>query len=256
MKKKITICLALVLTVVLAISVLTACSLFGGDNKTNNNNNQNGNETKTLTSSECSSELSSAINTSLKKSNYSIKIVGSRSEEMSSYVTTIEHDANTLHYIFNWKKDSSDGNDENNKLYVESYYFVNDGNYYSSVRDSESEDFRTSTSLKATFDTYVASRSLKAIINGYKLNDNAEITYEGTKKGTESSITTTTVATVEGVKTELKTFITIKNGLIVSASQSTTTYNSGDVGTEIERKEITIKYDTATVELAAGIRIA
>lgn len=252
MKKKITICLALVLTVALAISVLTACSLFGGDNKTNNNNNQNGNEPKTLTSSECSSELSSAINTSLKKSNYTIKILGNEPEGIS-YVTNIEHDANTLHYIYNWTKDYLG---ENNKLYIESYYFVNDGNYYSSVRDSESEDFRTSTTLKATFDTYVASRSLKTFIDDYKLDDNAEITYEGTKKGTESSITATTVATINGVKTQKFTSFTIKNGLIVSMVQRVSVYEDDDSLTNKSEKDFTFKYDTATVELAAGISIA
>ena len=251
MKKKITICLAVVLTVALAISVLTACSLFGGDNNQSNNNN-NQNETKTLKASECSSELSKAIAASIAKDNYSIKIVGTADEGRSS-VVNIEHDADTQHITA-----SSEQNylGVTTNLYTETYLFVRDGKYYSSVRMSKQGDFvTTDLAAKAAFDTASANYLLNSVIGNFTLDASAEVTYTGTKKGTDIEVSATTTAEVNGVRTELFTAYTIKNGLVVSVLQRVSEYDDTDAATVKSENTITVKYDIGDVELNASIHV-
>ncbi len=245
MKKKITICLAVVLTVALAISVLTACSLFGGDNNQTNNNQ---NETKTLNESECSSELNAAITASIAKGNYSIKVVGI-ADEGKSIVTNIEHDAETQH-VTNRLTQNYMGVTTN--LYTETYWFVRDGKYYFSARASENASFSAPEELgsKTEFDLAVDNYLLNSIIGKFTLDSSAEVTYEGTKKGTEVTVVATSTAEVGGVSKELYTSYTIKNGLVVSLFQRLS--ENDYVKTE---NNITVRYDIGTVELNAGIHV-
>lgn len=254
MKKKITICLAVVLTVALAISVLTACSLFGGDNNQNNNNN-NQNETKTLNASESSSELSKAIAASIAKDNYSIKVVGTKDQGWS-IVTNIEHDADTQHITV---RSTQDYLGETSNDYAETYLFVRDGKYYSSVRASESGSFvTTDLLLKTAFDTAAAKYAkylLNSMIGTYTLDASAEVTYTGTKKGTEVDVTTTTVAEVDGVRKELFTSYKIKNGLVTEVLQRESEYDNTGAATVMAENVITVKYDIGDVELNASIHV-
>lgn len=252
MKKRITICLAVVLTVALAISVLTACSLFGGDNDKNNQNN-NQNENKTLNESECSSELNAAITASVAKENYSIKVVGTMDGGMSS-VANIERDAETQHATITSTQEVL-GNTSNS--YAETFWFVHDGKYYASVRASENASFSNPTEFgsKAAFDNAVGGYMLNSIIGRFTLDDSAEVTYTGNKKGTEINVTATTIAEVKGVRTELYTAYTIKNGLVVSVFQRISEYDDNDVPTVKMENNITVKYDIGAVELNAGIHV-
>lgn len=252
MKKKITICLAVVLTVALAISVLTACSLFGGDNNQNNNNN-NQNETKTLNASESSSELSKAIAASIAKDNYSIKVVGTKDQGWS-IVTNIEHDADTQH-ITATSEQNYLGVTTN--LYAETYFFVYDGKYYTSARLTKNGSFSNPTELssKAEFDTEIAEYLLNSKIGTYTLDASAEVTYTGTKKGTEVDVTTTSVAEVNGIRTELFTSYKIKNGLVTEVLQRESEYDNTGAATVMAENVITVKYDIGDVELNASIHV-
>ena len=252
MKKKITICLAVVLTVALAISVLTACSLFGGDNNQSNNNN-NQNETKTLNASESSSELRKAITASSAKDNYSIKIVGHADEGMSS-VVNIEHDSDTQHIT---ATSTQDFLGVTTNIYNETYLFTSDGKNYITTRVSQSGSFTAPRLLatQADYDGAATGYMLSTFANNFTLDASAEVTYEGTKKGTDVSVTATTVAEVSGDRTELFTAYTIKNGLIVSMLQRVSEYDDTGASSVKSEQEFTFKYDIGAVELAAGITV-
>lgn len=242
MKKKITIGLAVVLTLAFAISVLTACSL-GGGNK-GNDNKTNENETTQLDASECSSELNEAIAASIAKNNYSIKVI----DATDSPVLNIEYDGDTQHVISIQTHSPSDGT---TGLYTETYLFVQDGKYYSSSRTAENASFPDPAELdsKAEFDKRTASWLLNSIIGKFTLNDSAEVTYSGEKIGTTLTVYTTTVAEISGVKTELFTSYKIKNGLVDSMLQRVSEYDEHDVGTITTENTITVRYDIGTVEL-------
>lgn len=250
MKKKTTIFLAIVLSVAFAIFILTACSLVGGDNNQTTNNE---NETKTLTASECSSELNGAIAASIVKDNYSIKVIGNADEGRSS-VINIEYDANTQHITSRLTQDYL-GITTN--LYAETYLFVHDGKFYISARVSEEASFPDPAELgsKAEFDAAAADYLLNSMIGKFTLDATAEVTYTGTKKGTDIEVSTTTVAEISGVRTELFTAYTIKNGLVYSVFQRVSEYDEEGIATIKSENEITVQYDTGEVELAAGIHV-
>lgn len=249
MKKRIMICLAAVLTVVFAISVLTACSLKGDDNK----GDDNANVEKELNASECSSELNGAIAASTAKDNYSINVTGSAGEGRSS-VVNIEYDSDTHHVTVSSTQDYLG---VTTNLYTETYLFVRGGKYYISTRASENASFSAPGELgsKTAFDEAAANYLLNSMIGKFTLNDTAEVTYTGKKKGTDSSIEVTTVAEVNGVQTELYTSYTIKNGLVASVFQRVSEYDASNVPTIMTENTVTVRYDIGAVELAAGIQV-
>lgn len=246
MKKRIKICLAF-LTIVFAISFMTACNSSGDDsNQTDNNNSE-----KEMNASECSSELSGAIATSIAKDNYSIKVIGSADEGRSS-VINIEYDADTQHVTVSSTQDYL-GVTTNH--YDETYLFVRDGKYYSSARTSEKASFTDPSELgsKAEFDTAVANYLLNSMIGKFTINDTAEVTYTGTKKGEDINVTATSVAEVSGVRTELFTVYTIKNGLVDSVFQRISEYDNSGVPTIKTENTITVRYNIGIVEFPADI---
>ena len=96
---------------------------------------------------------------------------------------------------------------------------------------------------------------MNSVIGKFTLNDSAEVTYTGSKTGLDIEVATTTVAEVSGVKTELFTSYSIKNGLVCSVFQRVSEYDKSDVPTVKTENTITVKYDIGVVELPSNIQV-
>ena len=170
-----------------------------------------------------------------------------------SFVANIKYDANAQHVILNSTQDYLG---VTTRQYSETYLFTRNGKYYSSKRTSENDSLPNPSELgKTEFDNATANYLLNSVIGKFTLNDSAEVMYTGSKTGLDIEVATTTVAEVSGVKTELFTSYSIKNGLVCSVFQRVSEYDKSDVPTVKTENTITVTYAVGVVELPSNIQV-